>query len=116
MNTLAAALERGKGEFVGGRASGSQNQNLALLGVFRKESRGVFQDSGVRARMDQRAPGHKQLYLDHKEYARQAHAFAQLDARRRNNTCGVRIPDFQSVRLKIRPLALYLFSITAIMR
>jgi hypothetical protein len=48
---------------VGSRTSGSQDQNLALSGVFRKESCGVFQDSGIRARMDQRAPDHKQLYF-----------------------------------------------------
>jgi hypothetical protein len=58
MDALAAPIERSDGEFVGGGASGSKDQDFGLPGVGGEKGGGALKEFGVRAAPEKRASGH----------------------------------------------------------
>jgi hypothetical protein len=63
VDALGAVLERRDGEFVGGGACGSEDQDFALAGVGGKKVGGALKELGSGAATEERASGHTQLLL-----------------------------------------------------
>jgi hypothetical protein len=63
VDALGAVLEGCDGEFVGGGAGGSEDQDFGLVGVGGKERGGALDELGRGAGAEERASGHTQLLL-----------------------------------------------------
>ena len=63
MDALGAVLEGRNGEFMGGGAGGSEDQDFGLVGVGGKERGGALDELGSGAATEERASGHTQLLL-----------------------------------------------------
>src|ERR1019366_7444971 len=61
VDALGAVLEGRNGEFVGGGAGGSEDQDFALAGVGGKKVGGALKELGSGAATEERASGHTQL-------------------------------------------------------
>jgi hypothetical protein len=63
VNALASRWEGVSGQFVGGGSGGGDDEDFGVLRFFGEKSSGVLEEGGVGAGVNERARGHRQLYL-----------------------------------------------------